>query len=145
MVQSSKERYQSCTIPKLVCLLLINNFYHSHSMFLLITRNVRCFVAIEFTERQLILTRFYNIKCEKCYWKCQQSLWKLSVKELFPNKVTVSRPATNNLFLQKNFPDIKFKLSYLTSWEKNFWILSKGCAWTLSLNEAKAKLNGLRY
>ena len=32
------------------------------------------------------------------------------MKELFPNEVTVSRPANNNDFLQINFAEIKFKV-----------------------------------
>ena len=36
-----------------------------------------------------------------------------SICELLPNKVSVSRPKTNNRFLQKNVSEIKPKVSYL--------------------------------
>ena len=52
---------------------------------------------------------------------------KLSVNELFPNKVTVNRSVNNNEFLQRNFSEIKFKLSIRHHAEKNFGIFSNGC------------------
>ena len=76
------------------------------------------------------------------------SLWKLSVKELFPNKVIVSRPANNHESLQRNSnkikKEIKFEISYLKSCEKKNGLVSNICAWTLPLDEVKAILNGLR-
>ena len=37
---------------------------------------------------------------------------RVSMKEFFSNKVTVSRPANNTEFLQRNFSEVKFKVSY---------------------------------
>ena len=91
----------------------------SHSMFLLVTWNKLSFVAVEFSERQLILSSPLSQSVKKCYWKFQQSLWKLSAKKFSPDKNVVSRPESNNEFLQKSFAEIKFKLSYLTSCQKN--------------------------
>ena len=52
----------------------------------------------------------YTINCKNYCWKFQPSLWKLSVKELFLNKVKVSRPANINDFLQNNFSRIKYQI-----------------------------------
>ena len=50
------------------------------------------------------------------------------MKEFFPNKVTVCRPANNSEFLERNFSEIKFKVSYLALGEKMFYrMLSNGC------------------
>ena len=40
------------------------------------------------------------------------------MKEVFPNKVTVSRAAKKNEFLQRYSSETKFKVPYLTSCEK---------------------------
>ena len=43
------------------------------------------------------------------YWEFDLSLWKSSVKEFFPNKVTVSRSANN---IQSNLLGFKQKLLF---------------------------------
>ena len=50
------------------------------------------------------------------------------MEEFLSNKVTVSRPANNKEFLQINFSEIKFNVSYLAVSEKLFFrILFNGC------------------
>ena len=78
-------------------------------MFLLITWNMLCFVAAEFTERQL------KLRCS-LYHKVQKMLLEISAKslktrkEFFPTEGIDSRPANNNDFLQGTFSEIKIKL-----------------------------------
>ena len=40
--------------------------------------------------------------------------------KFFPYKVTVRKPENSNESLQRNFSEMKFKLFYLISCEKNF-------------------------
>ena len=43
---------------------------------------------------------------------------KTICEEVLSNNATASRPANNNEFLQRNFSEIKFQLSY---YENKFW------------------------
>ena len=61
------------------------------------------------------------MKYKKYYWIFHRSLWKSSVKEFFPDKGTVSKPANNKEFFPRTFLEIKFKVSYLASSEKRFF------------------------
>ena len=120
LVRSSKLRFHYNTK---FGVFIVNYWFLSvsNSMLLLLTWYMLCFVVVEFKERQLILQHvLFDIKCKISHWKFQKSLWKLSVRELFPNKVTVNRPSNNNEFLQWNFSEIKLKMSYLASSKKKF-------------------------
>ena len=92
----------------------------SHSMFLLVTWNKLSFVAVEFSERQLILSSPLSHKVWKNATENFSKVYENYLRKSFsPDKNVVSRPESNNEFLQKSFAEIKFKLSYLTSCQKN--------------------------
>ena len=75
-----KNQYKdSSAIPKLVSLLLIINFCQNQCF----NDNLKDVVFCRRWVYRALINKYvlYNIRCKKCYWKFQQSLWKLSVKD----------------------------------------------------------------
>ena len=76
---------------------------------------------------------FFIRNCKTKYCTFYQSVLKLSLKKLFPDKVTIGRLANNKGHPEEFFRDKTKSISFGIKQIPFFRILSNGCTWTLML------------